>query len=306
MFALSEPPPGVVAVAGAQYRLVRVFKHDFFAATCLYEQATSNNLSQTSLVPPPGVPLSFSLGMRGRTTPSTRTGGGGTNSNDWPPERIVVKLGRVNGFCALPMDWYGRWIKRHEEAIYSRLSGIEGVPRWVGVVSDSAFAIEYIDAKPLDHLAAPPPGLFDRLRRILDAIHARGVGYCDANKKSNILVLPDGRPFLIDYQIAMRLRDDLPWPIRAIVAWAVGYVQRSDIYHLYKHKRRMCPGELTLEEESLSRRRGLLHVIHRKMSKPWRAMRRALLRRWQRQGKLESPTEHLEDHYQPEKKTWRK
>ena len=36
MFALREPPPRRVEVAGGAYEPVRVFKHDFFAATCLY------------------------------------------------------------------------------------------------------------------------------------------------------------------------------------------------------------------------------------------------------------------------------
>ena len=31
-----EPVPESVEIAGASYRLVRVFKHDFFAATALY------------------------------------------------------------------------------------------------------------------------------------------------------------------------------------------------------------------------------------------------------------------------------
>ena len=45
-FALSSPPPGVIELAGLSYRLVRVFKHDFFAATCLYESAQAQAASQ--------------------------------------------------------------------------------------------------------------------------------------------------------------------------------------------------------------------------------------------------------------------
>ena len=37
LFALPDTPLKEICVAGATYRLVRVFKHDFFAATALYE-----------------------------------------------------------------------------------------------------------------------------------------------------------------------------------------------------------------------------------------------------------------------------
>ena len=58
-------------------------------------------------------------------------------------------------------------------------------------------------------------------------------------------------------------------------------------------------------EEALSRRRTGLHVLHRKLGKPWRALRRGFLRKQHESGRLESPTANLEDHDQPEKATWR-
>ncbi|HOD80384.1 MAG: serine/threonine protein kinase [Planctomycetes bacterium ADurb.Bin126] len=266
MFALRCPPPGRVELGGCAYDLVRVFKHDFFAATCLYQAAG------------PAAPF----------------------------DRVVVKFGRDQAFCGLPLAWYGRLLRRHEEAIYRLLAGIEGVPRWAGSLSETAYAIEYIDARPLDHLEAPPPGLFDRLREIFCAIHARGVGYCDANKRSNILVDDAGQPFLIDYQIAIRRRDDLPWPLSSLSAAAVRYIQQRDVYHLFKHKRRLCPDQMTPQEMELSRKRTGLHWLHRKLTKPWRSLRRAFLSKQYRTGQLASPTAELEDHYQPEKDAWRK
>jgi len=264
MFALPKPPPETLELAGRPYRLVRAFKHDFFAATCLYEA---------------------------------------TAAAEFP--KVVVKFTRTQPFCGLPMDWLGRLARRHEEDIYRALSGIEGVPRWVGRVDEASYAMEYIDAPPLDHLDAAPAGLFDRLLDVFGAIHARGVAYSDANKRSNILVDAAGRPFLIDYQIAFRRRDDWPWPIRPLLALAVRYVQRGDIYHVYKHKRRLSPHEMTGMERVLSRRRGLLHGLHRRLTKPYRSLRRRFLRAQYRTGRLESPTADLEDRPQPEKATWR-
>ena len=64
--------------------------------------------------------------------------------------------------------------------------------------------------------------------------------------------------------------------------------------------------KLTPEEEAMSHPSGLLHRLHRKLTKPYRAVRRAFLGWRYRQGLLASPTAELEDHLQPEKDSWRK
>jgi hypothetical protein len=268
LFALAAPPPATVMVGRCAYRLVRVFKHDFFAATCLYEA--------TGAAGPADIPL------------------------------VVVKFGRKQVLWGLPLDWYGRWLCRHERGIYRALAGLEGVPRWAGCVDEGTFAIEYVDAQPLDHLPAAPAGFFDRLLDLMGRVHSRGVAYCDANKRSNILVRPDGRCVLVDYQIAIRRRDEWPWPLRTILAALVRYMQRGDIYHLYKHKRRLASQEMTDLELAASRRRGWLHDLHRKLTKPYRRLRRGFLREQYTTGRLESPSANLEDRDQPEKDTWRK
>ena len=263
LYAHRHPPPRTLTVAGRTYRIVRIFKHDFYAATCLYESPDGGAMRQ-----------------------------------------IVVKLYRTQMFCGLEMQWMGRFLRNRERAIYAALSGVGGVPRWVGQVGPTGLALEYVEGATLDR-TTPPPGFFDRLGTLLAAVHARGVAYCDANKRSNIIVTPDGQPVLIDYQIAIRRREAWPAPLRQIVAAGVAYLQRCDVYHLYKHKRRMSPGELTRDEDRLSRRRGLLHTLHRKATDPWRALRRRFLRRRQRMGLLVSPTEALEGPAGDEDASWR-
>jgi len=263
MFALATPPPERIELKRRRYRLERVFKHDFFAATCLYRPVSSSG------------------------------------------QRIVVKFARSQAFCGLPMDWLGRWLGGREERIYRVLTGLEGLPRWLGRVGRNAHAIAYVGGRPLDHVDEPPEGFFDRLAALMRTIHDRGVAYCDANKRSNILVSRDGRPCLVDFQISLCRRDGWPWPFRKIIRWAVEYAAARDIYHVYKHKRRMCPQRVRPEEEALSRRRTGLHRVHRSLTKPWRRLRRKFLREQFTSGRLVSPTAALEDHHQPEKATWR-
>ncbi len=287
LFALPQPPPARLEIGGSFYRLVRVFKHDFFAATCLYEVETS---ASEIAAPPRALPATL------RSSPLA--------PRPSPLLRLVVKFGREQSFCGLPMAWFGELHCTHEEGIYRRLAGVPGIPRWAGRVGSCGYAIEYIEALPLDHFTAPPPGFFDRLRELFDAVHARGVAYGDANKRSNILVAPDGRPYLVDFQLSLCTRDE--WPlVDSLVGAIVRYIARKDLYHLYKHKRRMAPQELTAEQEVLSRRRGALHSLHRKISKPYRTLRRRFLARRYSSGKLVSPTAQLEDHHQPEKDFWR-
>jgi hypothetical protein len=268
MFALPGRPPAALRVADADWQLVRVFKHDFFAATCLYQRARP------------------------------------TGDDSLPP-RIVVKFGRSRDFAGVPMAPLSEALRAHEQAIYRQLAHVTGVPRWIGRCEPLGYAIEYIPGRPLDHLDRPPAGFFDELAAIFRDIHARGVGYCDANKRSNILVTDAGRPFVIDFQISVRIRPDWPWPMRSLAARAVRYVQQRDLYHLYKHKRRLAPEELTAEQEAISRSRGPLHQLHRRLTTPWRALRRRFLRVQHAKGRLTSPTADLEDHHQPEKATWR-
>ena len=264
MFALRHPPAEEVTVAGVPYRLVHVFKHDFYAATCLYEA---------------------------------------TGPADIP--KIVVKFGRENDFAGLPLSWLSHWHRDRIRAIYEALDGVPGIPRWLGCVGELGFAIEYIESRPLDHSPPPPPGFFDKLKSLFDAVHDRGVAYCDSNKRSNILIGADGQPYLIDYQLSFRSGSHLPWLIRPIVRGAFRYMCGKDMYHLFKHKRRMCPDELRPEEDALSGRPVGVHLVHRKLAKFYRAIRRQFLRTQHEKGQLVSPTADLEGHYQPEKATWR-
>ncbi len=267
MFALPDTPPVTLEVAGGHYALARVFKHDFWAATCLYQQTDQ--------------------------------------AGEFP--QIVVKFGRSQGFVGIPLRWTGVGLAGHEQAIYERLAGVAGIPRWVGRIDEITYAIEYIDATPLDHFApeALPAGLFERIRTVFDAIHARGVAYVDSNKRSNILVDAEGEVTVIDFQISLAEPLDWPGPLLSLAQRVIRYFQGKDLYHLYKHKRRLAKHDLTPEEDALSRHRSWLHRLHRKASKPYRSFRRGLLQRQHQRGDLVSPTADLEDHHQPEKETWR-
>ncbi len=267
LFALRQSPPPLLEIGGHDYELVKVFKHDFFAATTLYHAAAP----------------------------------------DAPHEKLVVKFGRVQRFWGLPAAWMGRALLRRERRFHRRIDGVQGIQQWVEQISDTAYALQYVEGRTLDTFSAPVAGrVFDELRKTLDTLHERGIAYSDLNKRSNIVITPDGDPVLIDFQIVVMLLDRGGFLRRMLIKRLVPRLQRADLYHLYKHKRHFAVDEMTEEQMTLSHRRGRLIGLHRFIVTPVRRLRRCILRRLHRTGRLVSPTADLEDHYQPEKATWRK
>ena len=64
----------------------------------------------------------------------------------------------------------------------------------------------------------------------------------DLAKETNWLVTPDGRPALVDFQLAMTLTR------RGALARALGH---DDLRHLLKHKRTYLPERLTAREKRI-------------------------------------------------------
>ncbi len=159
-----EPPPEEVVLGGAGYRLVRVFKHDFFAYTALYE---------------------------------TQSGGG-------PAARIVLKIGRKATLFGLPLSWIGRLHAWHESEVFRAVDDLAIVPRFTGRYGKYGITHEFIEGHPLEKGERVVDDFFPRLATGLGEIHARGLAYVDLEKCANVLVGDDGKPYLFDFQISWR------------------------------------------------------------------------------------------------------
>jgi len=102
---------------------------------------------------------------------------------------------------------YGRWVIGHETRIYARLAGVEGVPAFHRRLDTYALAVEYVEGETLKDLSRQEieTAVFDRLAELFDRLHARGVVHLDSHQKTNILLTPDGRPYLLDFATALYL-----------------------------------------------------------------------------------------------------
>jgi tRNA A-37 threonylcarbamoyl transferase component Bud32 len=104
---------------------------------------------------------------------------------------------------------FSRWTLAHEYSILRRLSGIPGIPAAWGRVGKDSFLLEYVqgagplrnrrELAPADY---PPKPFFVRLRDLVAAMHARGVGHGDL-RRLNIMQGPDDTPYLIDFAPAV-------------------------------------------------------------------------------------------------------
>jgi predicted Ser/Thr protein kinase len=120
-----------------------------------------------------------------------------------PAGEVVIKKPHRGG----PLGGLWRSLLRREQAVYSRLSGIAGIPRSFGLIDGEQLALEYVAGPSLRDYEAritDRDGFFAKLLATLQAMHAAGVAHGDLKRKDNIIVGADERPYLIDFGIAFR------------------------------------------------------------------------------------------------------
>jgi tRNA A-37 threonylcarbamoyl transferase component Bud32 len=144
-----------------------------------------------------------------------------------------------------------RHLMRREHRALSRLAlgrGTPGVPAVLGF-EGRVLTRRWIDGAPM-HLAKPrDPGYFREAARLVRRLHAANVVHNDLAKETNWLVTTEGRPALVDFQLAITSSPRLPKSSRrGALVRALG---RDDIRHLLKHKRSYLPERLTARERRI-------------------------------------------------------
>jgi serine/threonine protein kinase len=99
-----------------------------------------------------------------------------------------------------------RAMLRREHEIYQRLQGVSGIPRCFGLRHGEELLLEFIDGKSLRQLEGALPErehFLAALLSVIEAMHRAGVAHGDLKRKDNILLGPDGQPYLIDFGTAV-------------------------------------------------------------------------------------------------------
>lgn len=193
-------------------------------------------------------------------------------------ELAVLKLGRTNRLFGLPTRWIGKFLGGRETRLYEKVHDLSGVPRLIGRVGDTGILHAFVPGHPLGRREQVSDTFFDELAELLAAIHARHIAYVDLNKRQNILMGDDGKPYLIDFQISLDLKPG-GWGRFPPARWLLRRFQNADWYHVYKHKRRLRPDLLTDAERERVERLSIWIRLHRLIARPLTGLRRLLLRR---------------------------
>ena len=110
---------------------------------------------------------------------------------------------------------------------------------------------------------------FASFARSLWAMPRRCSAHNDLAKEANWLVLADGTPAIIDFQLAVCGRPRGRW---------MRLLAREDLRHLLKHKRTYCPEALTPVERRLLKRTSWVRDLWFRTGKPaYRFITRRLL-----------------------------
>ena len=186
---------------------------------------------------------------------------------------------RVASGGRLPLSGViARFLARREQRALQSLHGLGGVPRSVqdeeAVRAPQAsgraprrgdvFLREWVEGVSLPLATELPMDFFELLDDLVGELHERGVCHNDLHKEPNILVQPDGRPAIVDFQLA------------SLHAGA-GSIFRSrvseDERHVHKHRRRYTaagrgPASAGEGGRGRGKRRRPLSFLWRRFGKP--------------------------------------
>src|SRR5690606_19922341 len=173
------------------------------------------------------------------------------------------------------------WLARREALALEAIAGMADVPqllRWDGRRLDRS----YMEGAAM--YQRPPRGdlaYFRGARRLLQQLHRRGIAHNDLAKEANWLVLEDGRPALIDFQLASRGDPRSRW---------MRLLFREDLRHLLKHKRMYCREALTPVERRVLRRNSWVRYVWFRTGKPvYRFVTRRVLKWEDKEGQGPRP-----------------
>ncbi len=191
-----------------------------------------------------------------------------------PGHKIVCKFNRTQPIGWLPMGWLGKRLADREFGMYHLLRDLPDIATGYrnvfhnGSLLINACAHDFIEGHPLRWHDVVDDEFFDKLDARLLEMHRRDLAYVDMNKAENVIVSVNGNPCLIDFQISQR------WPSFWLRA-PLRILQRSDLYHSFKLRRRFRPDLLDRSQE----KKWIPWWIraHRTIATPFRACRRRLL-----------------------------
>ncbi len=153
-------------------------------------------------------------------------------------ELLVHRDTRLARWWLRPLS---RLLAAREARALRAVKNIDCVPK---LISWHAGLLErsWISGQPMQEARPRDPEYFAMAFRLLCRIHRAGVAHNDLAKEPNWLVAADGRPAVLDFQLAGI------FPRRGRL---FRLLAREDLRHFLKHKRYYCADSLTARERAI-------------------------------------------------------
>ena len=141
--------------------------------------------------------------------------------------------------------WWARAVARHLASREARalivLNTLTGIPKLRGW-NGRQLRREWLGGLPMQEGRPRDPKYFCQALRLLRKMHAHKIAHNDLAKEANCLVLENGLPAFIDFQLSVHA------PCRGFL---FRQLAREDLRHLLKHKAYYCPDHLTAREQNI-------------------------------------------------------
>ncbi len=153
-------------------------------------------------------------------------------------DKDEVRILRDSNAASVCLRWLARRLLQREARFLGVLADVDGVPKLLAVERNLLYR-SYLSGEPM-HVGKPStPDYYVAAAKLLRRLHQLGVVHNDLAKEPNLLVLDDGSPGFLDFQMAWLM------PRRGRLFRWLAY---DDLRHLLKHKRTYCPQRLTRRE----------------------------------------------------------
>jgi hypothetical protein len=156
------------------------------------------------------------------------------------------------------LRWLARALLRREARVLAAMTDVAGVPQ---LLRSEPLRLErsYLPGTAMQDARPDDPAYFREAARCLRRLHGLGIVHNDLAKEPNLLVLDDGSPGFVDFQLGWYA------PRRGRLFRRLAY---EDLRHLLKHKRTYCPQHLTRRELAILDNPSLLSRVNRRIIKP--------------------------------------
>jgi RIO-like serine/threonine protein kinase len=173
-------------------------------------------------------------------------------------EKAVVRdLKSLPGYSR----WLARWLAGREKRILKRMNAInnDSLPRLL--FSNRNYLIRsYVEGEPLNKAKVHDPVYFHKAMKLIDELHQHNITHNDLEKPENWIVMQDGSPGFIDFQLSVYMK------LKHFRLFSDAKIE--DRRHVIKNKRRFCREHMTEADWDIIRNRTWSGRMWKKYYKP--------------------------------------